>query len=108
VHYPVDSAAGAVLGIALARYLAARCQGSEASCHSWHFDAATFCDDEPDGFFDHAALVRQMDIADGPTINPPLAEGPAVVAGLSVQARLTLGSSGILAWLWQKALAEWA
>ena len=41
VHFPVDSAAGAVLGLTLGHYLVARCQHA-ASFEAWKFDGTKY------------------------------------------------------------------
>jgi len=90
LHYPVDSAAGRLLGTALGEYLVARAQGS--AVHARGFDSALFV--EPDGAPKDFSLHDPMDHPSGHayTRSPkaqPVAQAP------------------LLAWLWEEALQEW-
>lgn len=88
VHYPVDSAAGRLLGTSLAEFLVARATGS--SLRKRGFDSQRFV--EPDG------IPRDFRLSD------PLDEGPYSVGGPA----MPLPKADTLGWLWQEALKEWA
>ncbi|WP_374413066.1 phosphatase PAP2 family protein [Hydrogenophaga sp.] len=87
VHYPVDSAAGRVLGTALADFLVARCKGSRMVPRD--FDGRQFLgvDGEP-------ADLRLSD---------PIDQGAGGVLGAPVR----LPAAPMLAWLWNAARDEW-
>jgi PAP2 superfamily len=93
VHFPVDSAAGAVLGLTLGNYFVSRCGGPvDADYQSWKFDGSAYPavqDFYWDDYFD-ANTGRQ-------------AAGPAAMP----EASQAVGSSEILNWLWRKAVKEW-
>jgi membrane-associated phospholipid phosphatase len=96
VHFPVDSAAGAVLGVTLARYLVARLDGSpSAPAHA--FRGHLHAGDRDFLWSDYVDLgAADLTEADGvvgplPGVDLPPADG-----------------SPALRWLWREARAEWA
>jgi hypothetical protein len=98
VHFPVDSAAGAMLGLTLGQYLLHRC-GQEANYVPARFNGQTYAgadDFEWRHFYD---LTLGNDVRTFPVAPLPLyAEGfPAN----------NVAPSGLLAWLWGQALTEW-
>ena len=90
VHYPVDSAAGRLLGTALADYLVARAAGK--AVHERGFDSALFI--EQDGAPMDFSLHASMDQASGSayTRSPKAQDVP---------------KAALLAWLWEEAVKEW-
>src|SRR5262249_53516801 len=92
VHFPVDSAVGAMLGLTLGRYLVGRCKGTPYC--GWSFDGTKFAGD-----FDWRAL---FDISTG---KQKPAENYITPIG---EAILPLPDSKALAWLWQYAKSEWS
>jgi membrane-associated phospholipid phosphatase len=92
LHFPVDSAAGQLLGLTLGEYFVSRCTGA-GPYGTWQFDGEQYV---PAADFDWR---QQFDtVADARVAGPfasLLANQPA------------LGST-VLGWLWNKALAEWA
>lgn len=91
LHYPVDSAAGRLLGTALGEFVVARATGG--SVHERGFVAARFVgpDGSPLDFDPHAP----MDHASGHAY----VRSPKAIA---------LPRAPLLAWLWKEALEEWA
>jgi len=91
LHFPVDSAAGQLLGLTLGEYLVARCTG--AAFDAWRFNGEAYPEDLDFDFrnqFDTAHGVRKTAAYAGP---------------------LTAGTADLaprLSWLWKKAQAEWA
>jgi membrane-associated phospholipid phosphatase len=90
LHYPVDSAAGRLLGTALADYLVARASGK--TVHERGFDSALFV--EKDGAPMDFSLHAPMDQASGSayTRSPKAQDVP---------------KAALLAWLWEEAVKEW-
>ena len=90
LHYPVDSAAGRLLGTALAEYLVARANGE--AVHERGFDSALFI--ERDGAPMDFSLHAPMDHASGSayTRSPKAQDVP---------------KADLLAWLWEEAVKEW-
>jgi hypothetical protein len=106
VHFPIDSAAGAVLGLTLGLYFVARCQGQLTPLITTTYDAYKF---------DGTAF---------PTGSPaPLNDGDfywSLYYNTATDAQLTPGTyvtktgsalamqrNELLNWLWNQALAEW-
>lgn len=92
VHFPVDSAAGCLLGLTLGQYFVNRCQGAR-DYSSWLFDGTRFSGD-----FDWHDLydvehARQKD--------------PKFVKALGDQPLENDPGSPILRFLWDKAVKEW-
>jgi hypothetical protein len=96
VHFPVDTAAGQVLGLSLARYFILRATTGGPSFDAWRFDGGrygTTQDFDFHDFYDPATGQERL----SPLIDPPYADllpstPPAV--------------SPILKWLWDAAFAE--
>ena len=107
VHFPVDSAAGAVLGLTLGQYLVNRCTG-KAKYVPWSFDGEKYPapneEDEPvqfgDGDFYWDALYK---VADRSQIKTDYAiPGEEVTISTDPEHQ-----SPLLKELWTKAKAEW-
>ncbi len=91
LHYPVDSAAGRLLGTSLAEYLVARANGGKV--HERGFDGRLF--EGPNGAALDFSLQDPMDHTHGnaytrSAASTPVAKGPLVE------------------WLWKEAIKEWA
>jgi hypothetical protein len=97
VHFPVDSAAGAVLGLTLGNYFVSRCGGAvDAHYQPWTFDGSAY------------PAVRDFywdDYFDAHTGSQ--AAGQYVKSAAMPEAPQAAGSSEILNWLWRKAVEEW-
>ena len=91
VHYPVDSAAGAVLGMTLGEYIFARATGEKVPSRTFH---GTRYGGDTDF---HPGLVKRMlekgTLEDGKEPVVETGEAPVV-------------KSSILAWLWNEAKKE--
>jgi hypothetical protein len=107
VHFPVDSAAGCVLGLTLGYYFVARCAtttGSGATnvpYDAYKFDGSNF----PQG----TAAMADGDFYWTLYIDPAngnILTQPPYVTRLNSTA-LTVQYSALLNWLWGKALEEW-
>nr|WP_281060754.1 phosphatase PAP2 family protein [Rhizobium sp. NXC24] len=97
VHFPVDSAAGALLGLTLGQYFCRRLSG-EADFYAWSFDGEAYPEDADfdwTGWYD----VRQQRQTAPDARSPCAAELGSHKLG---------AASSILTWLWEKALAEWS
>jgi membrane-associated phospholipid phosphatase len=94
VHFPVDSAAGQVLGLALGEYLEHRATGS-ASYSSWQFDGTAY---GPTVDFDWRDQWQQT----GPVRRPAPSGYSAPIASNESSVRAPL-----LHDLWTRALGEW-
>lgn len=95
VHFPVDSVAGAMLGLTLGHYLAARAgAGSEERRKqtAWSFDGKAF---PPERDFRWQKLYDVKTGAQTPDENH-VCEGES----------FAIDSSPVLEWLWQKSVAE--
>ena len=103
VHFPVDSAAGAVIGLTLGAYFVARCQDPSPKYDAYEFDGTKFPSTTggplADGDF---YWTQYYDPAVGG--GGQLAPGPFVTRtpGLGMQ------KNDLLNWVWKKALAEWS
>jgi membrane-associated phospholipid phosphatase len=96
VHFPVDSVAGALLGLTLGNYFVARSTNA-ASYVPWRFDGSVFpgnADFEWRLLYD---VASHMQIA-----------APPYVSSSPVESLDAAWRSPILYWLWNKALAEWS
>ncbi|MDP2017401.1 phosphatase PAP2 family protein [Hydrogenophaga sp.] len=91
VHFPVDSAAGRLLGTALAEFLVARATGTRV--HERGFDGRLF--EAPNGEPLDFSLHQSMDHTSGNAYTRS--------AGTT-----GVGNAPLLAWLWEEALKEWA
>lgn len=95
VHFPIDSVAGAVLGLALASYFCNRCNGA-GTYDDWTFDVTAY--PEADNFdwkllYDVATAIQK--------------EVPAKGIARGAQPQPLGGDSEPLNWLWQRAKGEW-
>ena len=88
VHYPVDSAAGRVLGTLLGEYLVARCAGD--SLKQREFLGSDY--------MGPAKSVRDFDLQDS------IDNGEA---GRQVGPAFALPTGPLMAWMWGEALKEW-
>ncbi|WP_210421722.1 phosphatase PAP2 family protein [Tardiphaga sp. OK246] len=95
VHFPVDTAAGQVLGLSLARYFILRAKGGPRF-NAWRFDGGRYGATQDFNFHDFYNPANGQEKL-SPLIDPPyvdfLASTPPVV-------------SPIMKWLWDAALAE--
>jgi hypothetical protein len=107
VHYPIDSAAGAVLGLTLGQYFVSRATGA-TSYEAWSFDAAKFPNGNsgPQPLYGVFFVLELYIVVAKP--NPPQL-GPAAPYDYATSAGTQSlgGTSPMLAWLWGKAKAEW-
>lgn len=90
LHYPVDSAAGRLLGTALGEFFVARSRGDEVN--EWGFDGRRF-HGKNDAPVDFDPRVSMTDGASGYYDYKPAA--------------WQVTQAPLLAWVWKKALAEW-
>lgn len=88
LHYPVDSAAGRLLGTALGEFLVARCTGGKL--HERGFDAT--------GFVDHGGAPLDF------SLHQDLNKGHGYSIGSST---IAVPHTPLLAWLWREAVKEW-
>ena len=99
VHFPVDSAAGCFLGLALGQYFWRRCTVAGPGTYDWFvFTGSTFPWGLPpplDGDFYWEEIYRKMFGIGG---------APYVTRGATPQ---PVQPNAILRWLWGKARAEW-
>ncbi len=108
LHFPIDSAAGCMLGLTLGRYFVNRATAAP-SYEAWTFDSAKFPDgtsDDPrlDGDFYWRSLYS-VDAKPNPKqIGPAAPNDYAASAGVQTIG----GDSPMLEWLWNKAKAEWS
>jgi hypothetical protein len=105
VHFPVDSAAGAVLGLTLGNYLVTLFSGAGAYV-PWTFDGTKFVGPQPDGdfywtqFYDVAATGHgQKEVVNG--------AGDKYVSKAAQVTVAPTKQSKVLRRLWDKAKAEW-
>jgi hypothetical protein len=95
VHFPVDTAAGQVLGLALARYFIVRATGvAPAQYDAWRFDGTLY---PGNGDFDVHDFYNPETGAENPN-------NLAYIARLNSTAP---AQSNILKWLWTEAADEW-
>jgi hypothetical protein len=95
VHFPVDSAAGEMLGLKLAEYFIARCRNPDEGVTGvvpWRFVGERYVATDD---FDFRALY---DTTTGNLV---------VGAFVDPLPQVTIIGSKILNWLWQRALEEW-
>jgi len=93
VHFPVDSAAGQMLGLTLAEYLLARANEQGGTQTAWRFDGTKY------GVKQDFNGREQFDTDTGQRRQPAWAS--------QVGAAAKVNSSPMLVWLWQKASDEW-
>lgn len=97
VHFPVDSVAGAILGLTLGQYLVNRCRGDN-NYHAHEFNGAAYPGNED------FTWIEIFDVE----ANPPAVKHTAdYVTDLAQQNLSEAGHSPALSWLWSKAVAEW-
>ena len=96
VQFPVDSVAGAVLGLTLARYFVARCTGA-ASYDAWKVDGAVY----------PGTTDFQWRLLYDVSTRAQTAAGGYVTA-IGTRSFNAGWHSPLLARLWNKAHAEWA
>jgi membrane-associated phospholipid phosphatase len=103
VHFPVDSAAGCVLGLTLATYMTVRCTGS-GQYMPWKFDGTAYplpsANKPPpnDGDFYWRELFK---------VEPTIEQKTTGYATPLASTGLSADKSPILEKLWTKALEEW-
>jgi membrane-associated phospholipid phosphatase len=100
VHFPVDSSAGALLGLTLGAYLVARFQSATATYQAWDFDGTQF-PFRPDPASDFR-IDLLFDTGSGQQISPG-----AWATAIGNQTIAESGQSAILHWLWSEARDEW-
>jgi hypothetical protein len=91
VHFPCDSAAGAVLGLGLGRWIAARALGG--SVKGLAFDAVRWGETAPGGSRDFH-LPRLLDV---------VADGSAIASLTEMQ----MGRGALLSTVWKSASEDW-
>jgi len=101
VHFPVDSAAGAMLGLTLGEYLTRRFRARQ-TYSAWSFIGRNYPVDRDFDWSDWYEPIAGDQTAPNPNGNPPIAEPIGNLLGHPLGA-----ASPILVWLWNKALAEW-
>jgi hypothetical protein len=97
VHFPVDTAAGQVLGLALGRYFIQRATGG-SQFNAWRFDGERYPgkrDFDFHKFYNTTSGAEQPD----PAVDPPYID--------SIASQPAPPRSDILGWLWDEAQAEW-
>jgi membrane-associated phospholipid phosphatase len=102
VHFPVDTAAGQVLGLTLGRYFLQRARGAAATggaqFNAWRFDGERYPGTEDFDFHKFYNTANGSEWLD-PSIDPPYVDEIT---------SLPPTISPILKWLWDQAYAEWA
>ncbi|MBA3771457.1 MAG: phosphatase PAP2 family protein [Ramlibacter sp.] len=88
LHFPVDSAAGRLLGTALGHFFVARCKGIDV--HERGFDGSKFRKDGAAIDFD-----PRVSISDGSS------------GYYQIGRTIPIAASSILSYMWEKAAAEW-
>ena len=95
VHFPVDSAAGQMLGLQLAQYLVRRATGG-GTYSSWEFIGGSY----PQYLdFDWRRLYASSSTQPDPAL---------AGYGALINASESTAASGPLGWLWTQALQEWS
>jgi membrane-associated phospholipid phosphatase len=97
VHFPVDSAAGATLGLTLGRYFLARCNKG-AGYTAWKFDGTKFAGD-----FDWRDIAHTLE---GTSADP--SKAPRYLERMEKLDLSAKDYSPPLSWLWSEARKEWA
>jgi hypothetical protein len=98
LHFPVDSAVGAVLGLTLGQYFASRCTWVEG-CEAWEFDGSKYPGDRDFFLSDFFKDGQQIPFSN--SLDQPVASNPGLLAFAGSD------NSEILKWLWDKAVKEW-
>jgi hypothetical protein len=108
VHFPVDSAAGAVLGGALGNYFVSRCRAAgDYHYQAWKFDGAVYPAERDfywTDFFDTNGSQIEFSDPNNPDYRVASEVAPEDGKPLSFA---KLDHSEILTWLWKKAVGEW-
>ena len=94
VHYPVDSLAGQMLGLAVGEYFIARATGSGANVDSWTFDGEAY---PGTGDFTGTEIYDVQKDAPQGTLPGYLKRNTAI----------TVDTAPCLEWLWKQAQGEW-
>ena len=107
VHFPVDTAAGHLLGTTLAEYFVHRCKidGDRGT-----FTPRTFRGDQFDGeedFNDQEPLLWPANATAAQQTDPPTMVSPDYPHIWLGKPKPTGAGSPILAWLWNEAKNEW-
>jgi hypothetical protein len=107
VHFPIDSAAGAMLGMTLGHYFVSRCDGS-GRYWAYYFNSGQFPDQgappkNGDFFWDQ---LYDPSIIPSPTQHPQLKPAYAERIGAQQQ-NIAADPSRILRRVWVRALDEW-
>jgi membrane-associated phospholipid phosphatase len=100
MHFPVDSAAGAVLGLTLGQYFVNRCSGA-AGYRAWRFEGSKY--PQAGDFIWH----ELYDVATETLTSMPSATGYSLQYAPNDQAIDPQKQSYVLTWLWNKAKSEW-
>ena len=100
VHFPVDSAAGQLLGLTLGEYFVHRGRGvgKPGNYVSWRFDGQRY---------PGAAHFDWRDQYDAPNERRRLSVDPRFPVYTDRLAQGQAQASSLLSWLWNKALPEW-
>jgi hypothetical protein len=99
VHFPVDSAAGAVLGLTLGHYFLSRCATGFVS-YDWTFDGDNYsfgAAPPGDGDFYWEEHYDERNSARDQTATTYSTKGSSVAPD----------QADVLAWLWSEACGEW-
>nr|WP_246408194.1 phosphatase PAP2 family protein [Microvirga lupini] len=100
VHFPVDSAAGAVLGLTLGHYLVKRCSGA-TGYRAWRFEGPKYPEDADFTWHDlYDVTAENLSSMQG-------ASAYSVEYAANDQVIDPQHKSYVLTWLWDKAKAEW-
>ncbi|MGH7004941.1 MAG: phosphatase PAP2 family protein, partial [Alphaproteobacteria bacterium] len=101
VHYPIDSAGGAVLGLTLGHYFVRRCTAKGAAAPDftpWSFDGTQYPGSTaPDADFNWHRLYDEA------LPNPRQKPTAYATAGTAYD----VPKNRLLGWLWDRAKAEW-
>jgi membrane-associated phospholipid phosphatase len=105
VHFPIDSAAGAVLGLTLGRYFVRRCKTATAAANftPWSFNGSAFPTAAAGQPAPLDADFYWKDLYDETLPNPHQKTTGYATPGN----RYSVPMSPILRWLWRAAKAEW-
>ncbi len=101
VHFPIDLAAGMVIGSLLGRYFVALAKGSSVSLRSWSFDGTTYGDAD----FPWRDMLAAIENNQAASLSQ---DGKAAFLTSGTQfTPPSLPSTSPLRWLWDRAAAEW-
>jgi membrane-associated phospholipid phosphatase len=101
LHFPVDSVAGALLGLTLGHYFVARCR-QLTTYDSWTFDGSLYPTAVPEDF------NWRVLFSIPPMGNPVQISNGTYVPASTSNTFDTTWHSPLLAWLWNEAKAEWS